>query len=313
MSIYAAEEILLWAIVFIIITIVIFYFLIYYQIVNIPNTVVDALSSRFDKNCEFDLPLGYREAVYIPETNGIYEKKLANALLDVSFMTSSANCPDILPLENPPGFDNQLRICGFEPVSGINTFIGYIFWNRNTGQAIISFSGTETKQMWQADIRYHQVPPTQLNGYVDGMLAHEGFYGVYMSIRSQLWEWWNNNSSWVSDLYITGHSLGGALSCLATFDFSDVLVNKKPIHYAYAAPRVGNVLFAQEYKKRMPTSLIVLNNDDIVPQLILSQLFSYTYESLQQIVPFSYSGGSLSYNHINSYYYNLPDEPVCAK
>lgn len=307
-------HIILWVLIFIIITIVIFYFLIYYQIVNLPNTIVNTLSEKFDKNCEFGIPLGYREQVYIPKMNGTYEKKLATALLDVSFMTSSANCPDILPLQNPPGFTDQLRLEGIEPVSGINTFIGYIFWNKITRQAIFTFSGTETKQAWQADIRYKQVPPNKLNGYQDGMLVHEGFYGVYLSVRDKLWEWWNNNKSWISTLYITGHSLGGALSCLTAFDFSNVFNNTKyPIHYGYASPRVGNVLFALEFNKRIPTALLVLNLDDVVPQLILSQLFSYTYESLKNVVPFIYSGGSLSYNHIDSYYYNLPDEPTCAK
>ena len=310
---YPAEQIILWAIIFIIITIVIFYFLIYYQLVNIPNTIVNELSSRFDKNCTFTIPLGYREAVYVPTKSGVYEKKLATALVDVSFMTSSANCPDILPLENPPGFTDQLRLEGIEPVSKENVFIGYIFWNRTTKQAIFSFTGTEQKVLWQADIRYKQVKPDQLNGYIDGMLVHEGFYGVYLCIRNQLWDWWDDNKNWVSDLFICGHSLGGALSNLTAFDFGDVFGNNKyPIHYSIASPRVCNVLFAQEFKERIPTSLAILNIDDLVPNLILSQLFSYTYESLQQIVPFIYSGGSLSYNHIDSYYYNLPEEPMCA-
>jgi len=310
---YSAEEIILWGLIFIVATIVIFYFLIYSQIVNIPNTIVNELSSRFDKNCEFNLPLGYREEVYVPANPGFYEKKLATALVDVSFMTSSANCPNILPLENPPGFTDQIRLEGIEPVSRENVFIGYIFWNRSTRNVIFSFTGTERKSLWQADIRYQQVKPDQLNGYSDGMLVHEGFYGVYLSIRDQLWCWWEDNKKWVSNLFITGHSLGGALSGLCAFDFGDVFKNNKyPINYAFANPRIGNVAFAQEFKRRIPTALSIINVDDLVPQLILSQLFSFTYESLQQIVPFIFSGGSLSYNHIDSYYHNLPDEPMCA-
>ena len=154
---YSGEEIILWGLIFIIATIVIFYFLIYYQLTNIPNTIVNELSSRFDKQCNFTLPLGYREAVYVPTKPGYYEKKLATALVDVSFMTSSANCPDILPLENPPGFTDQLRLEGIEPVSKENVFLGYIFWNRQTRKAIFSFTGTEQKSLWQADIRYKQV------------------------------------------------------------------------------------------------------------------------------------------------------------
>lgn len=310
---YTSEQIILWVLIFIVIIIIVFYFLIYYQLVNIPNTIVDELSKRFDNNCEFDIPLGYREQVYVPKINGVYEKKLATALLDVSFMTSAANCDKILPLENPPGYNEQLRLEGIDPASKTKVYLGYIFWNFTTGNAIFAFTGTDQKVTWQADIRYKQVMADSLNGYQDDMLVHEGFYGLYLSIRNQLWDWWNTNKALIDNLYITGHSLGGALSNLTAFDFANAFNSKYPIHYAFAAPRVGNVLFAKTFNSRMPRSLIILNNDDIVPQLILSQLFSYTYESVQQIVPFIYSGGSLSYNHIDSYYYNLPDEPVCAK
>lgn len=303
-----SQQIILWCMIFVVITIIIFYVFLYYELNNLPNTIIDALSTRFDNPCQLSFPLTYREPVYVPEKNGVYEKKLATALLDTSFMTSSANCTTILPIMNPPGFDEQLRIEGLVPISNDWAMIAYIFWNQQTGQAIFAFTGTERKSLWQADARYHQIPPTSLNHYSQGMLMHEGFYGVYMSVRQQLWNWQSENS-WVKDLFITGHSLGGALSAICAFDFSDF----NPIHYSFASPRIANVCFANSFNQIVSQSLRVCNTEDLVTDLILSQLFSYTYEHLGQNTPFTISGGSLSYNHIDAYYYNLPNEPECAE
>lgn len=302
------QQIILWSLIFVIVTIVIFYIMIYYELNNLPNTIIDTLSERFDKPCQLEFPLGYREPVYVPKKNGVYEKKLATALLDVSFMTSTGNCSTILPIENPPRFPNQVRLEGLVPVSNDWAFLGYIFYNQDSKQAIFAFTGTERKSLWQADARYHQVQCSGLNNYSSGMLMHEGFYGVYMAVRWQLWSWWGQNP-WVKDLFITGHSLGGALSSICAFDFSEY----KPIHYSFASPRVANVCFAKKFNEIVPQSLRVENTEDLLVMIVLSQLFSYTYEHLGQNVPFTVSGGSLSYNHIDSYYYNLPSEPECAQ
>lgn len=308
---HCSQQIILWSLIFIIVTIVIFYIMIYYELNNLPNTIIDTLSARFDKPCQLEFPLGYRETVYVPKKNGVYEKKLATALLDVSFMTSTGNCAAILPIQSPPNFPNQVRLEGLVPVSNDWSFLGYIFYDQDSKQAIFAFTGTEKKSLWMADARYHQVPCSSLNNYTEGMLMHEGFYGVYLAVRDQLWRWWNSNP-WVEDLFITGHSLGGALSSICAFDFANAS-HSNLIHYSFASPRVANVCFANAFAKQVPQSLRVENTEDLLVMIVLSQLFSYTYEHLGQNVPFTVSGGSLSYNHIDSYYYNLPSEPECAQ
>jgi triacylglycerol lipase len=305
------QQIILWVLIFVVITIIIFYVFLYWELNNLPNTIIDTLSARFDKPCELSFPLVYREPVYVPKKNGVYEKKLAVALIDVCFMTSTGNCSAILPILSPPGFPNQLRLEGLVPVSNDWAFLAYIFWNEQTGEAIFSFTGTERKSLWQADARYQQQECSGLNNYSPGMLMHSGFYGVYTAIREQLWEWYDNNKIWLRHLFITGHSLGGALSSICAFDFAGI--EAQIINYAFASPRVANVEFADIFSKLVPQSLDVVNFDDIVTQLILAQLFSYTYETLGQLTPFRASLGSLSRNHIDAYYYNLPEEPECAK
>lgn len=319
-----SQQIILYVLIAIIATMIVSYILVYYYASNLPAIVVDQLSKKFTKPCEIKFPMVYREAVYLPKVNGRYEQKLAIALTDVSYMTSDANCPTVLPIPLPPGFDQYLRVEGIEPVSGDRVMLAYIFWERQLCHAIISFTGTEARSLWRANARYQQVPPVALNGYQDGMLMHSGFYDVYMAVRDQLWAWWNENSSWVATLYLTGHSLGGALSSICAFDFAQVFMNCNPIsvtekqeityplpiHYSYGSPKVANNLFAEVFSQRVPTSLRVCNTEDIVIGLPLSAMFDYIYCSLGQDLPFTVSLGSTSANHNDAYYYNLP---VCAE
>src|SRR5436190_5793468 len=198
-------QIILWGLLFVVLTLIVCYIHTYMQLSNAANIFIDELSKKFDKPCDLKFPIKYREEVYIPKKNGIYEKRLATALIDTCYITSSANCPSILPIPNPPGFTNQLRLEGVEPVSGQTVFIAYIYWNEESRKAMIAFTGTQQKVLWRADARYQQVAPRLLNGFEEGMLVHSGFYEVYLAVREQLWAWWNDNE-WVKVLYMTGHS-----------------------------------------------------------------------------------------------------------
>lgn len=264
--------------------------------------------------------------VYIPYQNGVYEKNLSTALLDIAFATSKANCNNILPIPSPPGLPNQLRIEGNDPITGDKLMYAYIFWSRKSCQAVISFTGTEYISEWQSDFQYDQVPPTLLNGYQPGVLVHDGFYSIYTSIRNQLWEWWNQNYSWVKTLYITGHSLGGALSTICAYDFADVFddcdacnsqtgpseVFRIPIHYSFAAPRSGNVDYANIFQQRVPTSLRINNTEDVVSQLPPATFEGNTYEQTRGSVPFTKSLGSLEADHSKAYEKYMPICPEVA-
>lgn len=52
-----------------------------------------------------------------------------------------------------------------------------------------------------------------------------------------------------NELVITGHSLGGALSTLAAFDFNNLGIKTNLI--TFGSPRVGNEKFAKELNKRL--------------------------------------------------------------
>lgn len=138
---------------------------------------------------------------------------------------------------------------------------------------VIAFRGTEKKVSdWLTDIR-------AMPEIVDGTEVHGGFLTAFNNVKSQLTE--IMESPKVKDdegnslpLFITGHSLGGALATLTTrFLASDV----NGACYTFGGPRVASY----EFFKNMKTPIYrVVNSSDIVPRvppvlwtIILGELF----------------------------------------
>lgn len=269
------------------------------------------LDEEFENFCMTAVPIIYKESVYPPLQNGIYEKALAQALIDISITTTKSNCDYLLPIPHPPGFTEYLRVEGIDPIDGKLRMFAYIYWTKNH-QVVIAFTGTLTISEVLLDINYYQIAPTELNGYEEGILCHSGFYKIYQAIRETLWKWWNNKTFEVKYLYITGFSLGGALSTLCAFDFAEV--GTPLIHYSFAAPRSGNVKYTEIFNQRVPTSIRVNNTEDIIPQMPLSMmgtsedLTKYIYQHTGGNASFTISlPGGLSANHLDAYLDNLPE------
>lgn len=341
-----SSKILLWCLFSVVLTIFILLILFILYVIHLRDEFIHDINEHLEQLCNNTPPLQYMQAPSIPVLNGSYERALALELLTIAVNTSGANCFNNGNIANPLGFDNQLRINGIEPVSGSEVMFAYIYWNNTSQAAVIAFSATELVSEWESDFQIGQVVPYGINGIKDGTLMHKGFYNIYFGIRQQLWDWWNQNMTYINTLYITGHSLGGALSTICAFDFATVfldrecnlvpansqtclastgttgicmcdefdpcIVQKLPIHYSFASPRVGNVIFAQTFLERLPTSIRVNNTEDVIPQLPLAQQGSSTYEQTFGSVPFTQSLGSLGANHSIAYYDHLPDCPQVA-
>ena len=122
--------------------------------------------------------------------------------------------------------------------------------------AVLAFRGTE-KNSWK-DIK------TDLNARFyqgqDGVRVHTGFRDAYNQVREQVRTAVDSLPHNYS-LYITGHSLGGALAVMASKDLErDTLA----ACYTFGSPRVGNEEFGEEI--RAPVYRIV-NAADGVPRV----------------------------------------------
>ncbi|KAL6766612.1 hypothetical protein ACKKBG_A36695 [Auxenochlorella protothecoides x Auxenochlorella symbiontica] len=68
-------------------------------------------------------------------------------------------------------------------------------------------------------------------------------------------------------VYVTGHSLGGALATLCAYDIAvcEGLSGSVDVScYTFGAPRTGNHVFAELYTRAVPDTWHIINNDDAV-------------------------------------------------
>ncbi len=119
----------------------------------------------------------------------------------------------------------------------------------------IVFRGTLTKAEWYFNSQFKQ---TYFMGNSDLGLVSSGFNKIYIrpghlpdvkSLEQTVIDTLKMCSP-NSQIFVTGHSLGGALATMATLHIAksrDHSIINKPILYTYASPRVGNKQFAQHF------------------------------------------------------------------
>lgn len=127
---------------------------------------------------------------------------------------------------------------------------------------VLAFRGTEQKiDDWLTDA---QAIPTQKDGY----RVHSGFYKAFNLVADDIKLALNDKACFDErgkklPLYITGHSLGGALALLATKYISH---DEGGSCYTFGAPRVGDYEFFFDIKAPVYR---VVNSSDIVPRVPL--------------------------------------------
>jgi len=146
--------------------------------------------------------------------------------------------------------------------------------NQTPGLFLVAFRGTETPDEWIADASF---PTTTFPGAA-GINVESGFLDVYTRgiarqnpppLRDSLIQYFQSVT--VSQLIVTGHSLGGALAALFAYD---VAINLKinPTLVTYASPNVGKSDWANAISAAVSTSFRIFNNRDIVPFLPPTQM-----------------------------------------
>ncbi|KAK9817879.1 hypothetical protein WJX72_003574 [[Myrmecia] bisecta] len=153
-----------------------------------------------------------------------------------------------------------------------------IAWGADT--VVIAFRGTASLANVLADLKMWRANHPAVQGQVclgTQPLVHTGFLAswqangldqrVLQQMRSILSE--RKASATPLKVYMTGHSLGGALATLAAFDIQQQLQGQHHLQvccYAYGAPRTGNHAFARLYNKAVPDTWHVINGQDAVAQ-----------------------------------------------
>ena len=124
----------------------------------------------------------------------------------------------------------------------------YILKDSSTSTLIVGFRGSQPNfPDWFNDLS--AIPFPYFPGSM-GTLLHAGFLGAYNTIRKDLITVLLTKiaEEGIEQIYFTGHSLGGALATVASYDFKLLISQNITIKtYTYGAPKVGNVYFAYDY------------------------------------------------------------------
>ncbi len=124
------------------------------------------------------------------------------------------------------------------------------------GMAVLAFRGTQQVKDWMTNLDAATTPVSSADGATLGHV-HKGFNAAFLSVRERIDELLEGDED--LPLFITGHSLGGALATLATwYRPGDSLA----ACYTFGAPRVGDTGLMDRF--RTPIYRIV-NGVDPVP------------------------------------------------
>jgi triacylglycerol lipase len=162
------------------------------------------------------------------------------------------------------------------------------------------FRGTVTKREWMEDFKFKLVP--YLRG--DGGKVHEGFQRVYNRCRESFIPFLKGikGPGLFHGFFITGHSLGGALSTLAVPDVAGETVFRRPIMYNFGSPRVGDGDFARAYNFSFgQTTFRIANTCDMAvavpPPLPLPVVGGGYFTHVDTPVDFTTQAADLEENH----------------
>lgn len=199
-----------------------------------------------------------------------------------------------LAYKNPNEYEPVLKGRGFTKVCPLNKLGTQGYVARGDDVILVAFRGTETKKI--EDV-LTDLLASQKN--TDLGKVHFGFWKalnwVWDDLLTALKECQDNNQ----DVWITGHSLGGALATLAT---ARLAFEKKCPDitgvYTYGKPRVGDKKFRAEFNKLFNTGVYRLTNYrdpvTIVPFSIKIKIFKWKivwqYKHAGEMILFKESG-----------------------
>jgi triacylglycerol lipase len=181
-----------------------------------------------------------------------------------------------------------------------SSIFGLVAFNQVTKTVIVAIRGTKTIWDWIADV--DAVPAPYLPDPRAG-LVHMGFQLVYEHIRSSVADLLTTKCQGAQTIWVTGHSLGGALAVLCAYDiFRNVKLGPVPQLYTFAGPRTGALDFAASFKAAIATCNRVVNFMDVVPQVPLPPV--YEHVGVETLVHGGFRPLDVTYAHHLTTYLN---------
>jgi triacylglycerol lipase len=156
------------------------------------------------------------------------------------------------------------------------------FTIKNDKTAIICWRGTQSLNDIYTDLEYSTEKPFFSSG--EGVLIHSGFNNAFKSALDEVKSFISSLGTQTT-LYITGHSLGGALATLNLYWLMNNNFPKsisKVSCYSFASPKIGNKKFKDDFESKLKP----LN------------FSNYRFQNLSDVIPLTPPSGE--YLHVNT-------------
>lgn len=147
-----------------------------------------------------------------------------------------------------------------------NECSGYVAISHELAVIVVAFRGSEN--FGQAFAQFVEVLAVPKIKFLDGEVQSywkQGFEALWQCMKAEVKALVSENPSY--QLWVTGHSLGGAMASLASawLSYNNFAARKNIISYTFGMPRVGNYDYAYHHDKLVNNSWRVVNYDDAVP------------------------------------------------
>jgi hypothetical protein len=207
----------------------------------------------------------------------VIPKDLAIPLMDLSALANMDN-PDVSGVKLNGQSMSQSDLRFFRRSDSSSDTEG--FATRNAfGDIVVAFRGSEptffTKQGeirdWVlTDMRANRIPyPPAPQGWPDRNWVHRGLWDAYFIVSSVVIrevQRLMDGTPRGRRIFVTGHSLGGALAYLAALDIAITFPVRVDL-YSFGAPRVGDKGLNELLQSRVVDSFFVCFRGDPVPHL----------------------------------------------
>ena len=149
--------------------------------------------------------------------------------------------------------------------------------------AVVSFRGTENERDWITNLQYSLTPADspQAEGRESTARVHQGFRDAFVSVRDQVDRYLPCAEG--LPIFITGHSLGGALATLGAAHLSDWCL---AACYTFGAPRVGNKGFSSSLQTPVYRVVNPLDTVPHMPTLLRGYRHAGVRKRLRRTSPF---------------------------
>jgi triacylglycerol lipase len=175
---------------------------------------------------------------------------------------------------DPNTITKQATAWGFDPKQvtvidpGNSVLQAVILGGQNA--VVLAFRGTRSDQMsdWLQDAEIAQVSFNSLYGGPDVGLVHNGFGSLLKDGWDDIYAAVDGFQQNGQTLWVTGHSLGGALAVVASAALT--FAKREPVNglYTFGQPRVGDPIFCSRCDSNIGGTMFrFVNNEDIVTRV----------------------------------------------